>query len=144
MMTRFLILCFLLAGSAQSVSQAAAQTSAPSPTPAAISAPTPPSDAVVQGWARDWLRHLQMGNIDRSQLNDQMNAALTPDVVSRLAGELGSLGSPLSFNLANKQSLGAGLTQYLYRIRFDNGVWDETLVLDDYNKIAVLRFTVGQ
>jgi hypothetical protein len=85
-----------------------------------------------------------MGNIDRSQLNDQMNAALTPDVVSRLAGELGSLGSPLSFNLANKQSLGAGLTQYLYRIRFDNGVWDETLVLDDYNKIAVLRFTVGQ
>lgn len=119
----------------------AAVAAAPSPSPTApAAAPALPSDAIVEGWARDWLRHLQMGTIDRSHLDAQMNAFLTPDIVKRLSYQLGSLGDPISFLPMVKRDIGGGLTEYVYRIHFDNGEWSEVLVLDANGEIANLRF----
>ncbi len=134
---RLVLGLFLAVSSPPLTAVAAAPSPIPS-TPATASVPTPPSDAAVTGWARDWLRRLQTGNIDRSQLSDAMNAALTPDLAKQLVNQLGPLGDPTSFNLSSKQSIG-GLIQYIFRIHFDNGIWNEIFVLDGDNKVAGLR-----
>lgn len=117
---------------------AAAPTAPPSPTPIYVQ-PTPPSDAVVLGWAREWLRYMQIGQPDRSMLDDSMNAFLTPDTVLQVQGQLNTLGQPIAVTFIRKVSQN-GFTEYDYRLRFDNGYWVEYLTLDGNNKIAALRF----
>lgn len=118
---------------------AAQAQSAPS---APAAAPTTPSDAVVTGWARDWLRSMQTGTIDRTQLTDEMNAALTPDTVRSVQAQLASLGQPIAVTLQRKATAN-GYIGYYFALRFDSGIWIEHLVLDANNKIAALRFTPG-
>jgi len=121
-------------------------TPAPAPiaTPSPYAAPTPVPDSIVLGWARDWLRYMQTGNIvDRSHLSDGMDAYLTPDTVRSLQGQLDALGEPIAVTLIRKIPAN-GLTQYQYRLRFDNGLWIESLTLDGDNKIADLRFAPAQ
>ena len=118
-------------------------TATPAPPTAAPEA-TPPSDAVVTGWARQWLRYMQLGNIaDRSQLDSSMDAFLTQDTVLRIQGQMNSLGQPIAFTLVRKFPTN-GFMEYDFRMRFDNGTWIEALTLDPNNQIAGLRFYPGQ
>lgn len=117
---------------------AAAPTASPSPPPVYV-APTPPSDAIVLGWAREWLRYMQLGQPDRSMLDDSMNASLTPDTLLQVQGQLNTLGEPISVTFIRKMSQN-GFTEYDFRLRFDNGYWVEYMTLDGNNKIAALRF----
>ncbi len=137
-MRLLLALCFIV----PSFGAAALAATPASPTPAPVAGPTAPSDAVVEGWARSWLRGMQTGNIDRSQLDDQMNAALTPDTVKSIQPQLDALGEPIAVTQVNKVTQG-GYTAYIFRLRFDNGNWTEYLTLDSNYKVAGLRFTPG-
>lgn len=120
---------------------AASAQSTPAPAPAVV--PTPPSDAVVTGWARQWLQYMEIGQIaDRSQLNAQMNAQLTDDVVRSVQSQMNSLGEPIAVELARKITSN-GYVGYYFRIRFDNGDWTEHMDLDSNYKIAMLRFYPG-
>jgi hypothetical protein len=120
---------------------AAAQTASPSPPPVYV-APTPPSDATVLGWAREWLRYMQLGQPDRSMLDDSMNAFLSPDTLLRVQAQLNTLGEPIAVTMIRKISQN-GFTEYDFRLRFDNGGWIEYFTLDGNNKIAALRFAPG-
>ncbi|MGH7738490.1 MAG: hypothetical protein ACREMP_11585 [Candidatus Tyrphobacter sp.] len=115
-------------------------TPVPSPSAAALSAP---SDATVTGWARQWLRYMEIGHIDdRSQLSPELDAAMTDDVVHSVQAQMNSLGEPIAVELARKASAN-GYVGYYFRLRFDNGYWTERLVLDTNDKIALLRFYPG-
>lgn len=139
-MTRFVafgvaaaLSALLLGGSA------AAQSTTPSP---AASSAAPDADAVMAR-AQDWLHRLQSGTIDRSQLDPQMNALLTADLVKRLAAEFGPLGKPLSFTPAGEE-IAPNTTAYIYRVEFSSKTLDEIFILDGAGLISGLRFTPAQ
>ncbi len=77
----------------------------------------PGEDATVTVRAKEWLRRLQSGRIDRSQLTQQMSDALTPASLISLKQQLGALGEPAVFTYKGKQPT-SGDTTYFYRVGF--------------------------
>lgn len=107
---------------------------------AAMAAFTPASgeDRNITARATDWLKRLQSGNIDRSQLTAQMNAAFTPAVVAQVTRQLSAFGTPNAFQYAGKAQRGT-YTEYDYRVTFAKGVQKWLFVLDAAGKIAGMR-----
>jgi ABC-type transporter MlaC component len=70
-----------------------AQAASASPAAAAT------SDAAVTARAKDWFHQIQTGKVDRSQLDDKMNAALTDSVLSSVSAKIAPLGDPSAFTL---------------------------------------------
>jgi hypothetical protein len=62
---------------------------APSSAPSAAATD---ADAAVAARAKDWLHQIQTGKIDRSQLTDKMNAALTDSMLAQVSAQLAPLG----------------------------------------------------
>jgi hypothetical protein len=114
-------------------------------TPAPSPSPSTGADAAVAARAESWLRYIQAGKIDRSQLTAQMNSALTDARIAGVSAQLAPLGDPLSFALQSTSNQG-DLTIYVYRITFKSPapVIDEAFVLDDNGKIAGLWFKPAQ
>lgn len=79
----------------------------------------PGEDRLVTVRANEWLHRLQSGNIDRSQLTQQMSDALTPASLISLKQQLGALGEPASFIYKGRQPAGSDTT-YLYRLAFSS------------------------
>jgi len=113
-----------------------AQSAPPSPNPSASLGP----DAAVMSRAKEWLRRLETADIDRSQLDAQMNAVLAPDHAKQFAAQIGALGEPTSFTFVSKQTTG-GVTTYTYRAAFGVGAFNEAFSLDADGKIAGLLLT---
>jgi len=109
----------------------------PSPIPSATTAAAAASDPAVMARAKDWLHQIQIGKVDRSQLTDKMNAALTDATLSQVSSQIGSLGAPTSFTLTKKLTQGS-LTIYIYTVAFPSLTISETFVLDQDGKIAGL------
>ena len=116
-----------------------AATPTPAPAPTASLAPT---NAPVLARAKKWLLAIQSGSIDRTQLSDAMNAALTDASVKTLAGEVGPFGPPNSFVQTRIVHSGAN-TGYVYNIIFQNGTRAlMVFALDDAtSKVTGLRLT---
>jgi hypothetical protein len=117
----------------------AAAISSPSPAPAAT---VPQVPAAITARAIDWLHRLQVGNIDRSQLTNDVNAQLTDAVAKSITQKLGPLGDSVGFSPVDVQR-NKGQTAYIYRVDYAH---DTTLyfffVLDDGSgKISGLRFS---
>lgn len=110
---------------------------APAPAPTPMSTP---SDAAVMARAKEWLARMQAGNLDRSQFDAAMNAAVTPSVVRQVIAQIGRLGQPSAFVLVGIQDVDGGYTAYVYRLTFPSGVWNEVFVLDGTGKISGIRF----
>ena len=111
-----------------------AQAASASPSPAAAAS----SDAAVTARAKDWLRQLQTGKIDRSQLDDKMNAALTDSVLANVSAQIAPLGNPSAFTLTRKAAQG-GVSIYVFKVQFASVTLNEILALDSDGKIAGLR-----
>jgi hypothetical protein len=119
-------------------SAAASPAAAPSAKPAALT-----GDAAVAARAKAWLGRLQKGDIDRSQLTPEMDAALTAEVIANLRDHFGPLGPPQSFALKGKNALG-GITGYVFRVAWAGGTADFTFAVDDASgKIAGLTLRPG-
>lgn len=73
-----------------------------------------------------------------------MSTALTADVVKQLKDELAPLGDAQSFKILSQQSLGEGITAYVYRVAFKSSSIDEIIAFDASGKISGFRLTPAQ
>jgi hypothetical protein len=112
-----------------------AQAAATASPAAAANAPT--DDAAVAARAKDWLHQIETGKIDRSQLDDRMNAALTDDKLAQVSAQLAPLGDPASFMLVKKSTVGT-YTVYVYKAQFAAVTLYESFSLDPGGKIGGL------
>lgn len=107
------------------------------PTAAPTAAATSAADAAVAARAKDWLHQIQAGKVDRSQLDDKMNTALTDSALASVSAQLSPLGDPSAFTLSKKTTRGS-LTVYVFAVQFPAITLYETFVLDPDGKIAGL------
>jgi hypothetical protein len=112
--------------------------------PAGAQSASPSAAPDVAARAKEWLHRIQTGDIDRSQLTDQMNAALTPDVIKNLSSQLGPLGEPQSFTFVGQQSVPGDITAYVYSVTFKSTTLTEVFALDKDGKVAGIRFPAAQ
>ncbi len=129
----FSLLFFAAPGRAQT---APAQSSAPS-------SAAPQVDPKVTAIAKDWLHRIQTANVDRSQLTDEMNTALTPSLVQQVAAQLAPLGDPTAVSFVGSNTV-QGVTIYHFVLTFKMVTINELLGIDAAGKIAGLRFTPAQ
>jgi hypothetical protein len=122
--------------------------SSPSPTasPSATASPASGQDAGtdVDARAKEWLHRLQTGDIDRSQLDEAMNAALTPAVIKGLSAKFAPLGDPQSFTPLGQQIVPGDRMAYVYTVVFKTTTLNEVFVLDKDGKIAGIQFPPAQ
>lgn len=123
--------------------QAASPSPAPAPSPS-LSASPGSVDAAILLRAKEWLHRLQTGDIDRSQLDAKVNAALTADVVKQTSAQFSPLGDPVTFTFLGKQPVGTGMTAYVYRVVFKSATLNEVFVLDKDGKISGIQFPPAQ
>jgi hypothetical protein len=101
--------------------------------------PAPVADPAITARALEWLRRLQTGSIDRSQLNAAVNGQLTETLTKSVAAQVGPLGTPTAFALFDRRSV-AGTTAYMYRATFASSSLFFVFALDQAGKISGLRF----
>jgi hypothetical protein len=142
----FIALTFAGVGSIRPASAAGLASPAASPSSAASASPAPgPTVApTITAKAKEWLHRFQTGDIDRAQLEPSMSAALTADVVKQLKDELSPLGDAQSFTITSQQSLGEGITAYVYRVAFRSSSINEIIAFDAQGKISGFRLTPVQ
>jgi hypothetical protein len=102
---------------------------------AATSAPT--ADAAVTARAKDWLHQIQTGKVDRTQLTDKMDAALTDSMLASVSAQLAPLGDPTSFTLSAKTTKDV-YTVYVFKVQWPSVTLSETFAVDQTGKIAGL------
>jgi hypothetical protein len=108
-------------------------TFAASPGPAAT------ANAEALARAKTWFAALQNANVDRTQLTDEANRALTEEMLKSVAGQISPLGEPTSFDQVQTGSQ-SGSTYYVYRIGFKNGDhWNFIFAFDGTGKVSGLR-----
>jgi len=111
----------------------------PSPSPSASAAAVDAGDPAVATRAREWLHRLQTGDIDRSQLDAQMQSLFTPATAAAAAAQFRPLGDPTAFSYVTKQIVADDNTAYIYRVVFKSGIYNEVFVLDKAGKISGLQ-----
>jgi len=116
-----------------------AQAATASPAASMAPAPVPAGDAAAEARAKDWLHQVQVGKIDRSQLDAKMNSALTDSLLAQVSGQLGPLGEPTSFTQSRKVTQGS-ITAYVYKVVFPQITLAETIAFDPDGKIGGLLF----
>lgn len=104
---------------------------------AATSAPTADADAAVTARAKDWLHQIQADKIDRTQLTDKLNAAITDSTLANVSSQLAPLGDPTSFTLSSKTNKGA-YAVYVFKLQWPSVTLSETFTVDPSGKIAGL------
>jgi CubicO group peptidase (beta-lactamase class C family) len=97
-------------------------------------------DRAVLTRAQNCLDQLRNGNLDRSQLNPQLNHSLTPQMLAQTAAQLRAWGKPTSLSLVRKTVRG-GISMFVYRARFATAGWDYVFGLDSAGKIATLQLS---
>ncbi len=86
---------------------------------------------------------MQGRDIDRSQLDSTVDAALNDAVLDAMQKQLAPLGKPSSFALRSDTSAG-GMTSYTFVVTWSKGTLYYTFALDDKTgKIAGLFFRAG-
>jgi hypothetical protein len=109
-----------------------------------VDTPTPAAsftaaDLVAIKKAKEWFHRFQSGTIDRSQLNQQINAELTDILIQKYKKELSNFGHPNSFIYVRKRPIGAVMT-YEFLLTFANGRIIEYIAFDANGKIAGIDF----
>jgi D-alanyl-D-alanine carboxypeptidase len=98
------------------------------------------TDAAVTARVKEWLGRIVRGDVDRSQLTDQMSAVLTADVVKSAGQQLKGFGSMKSVTLLGADQDASGRS-YSFRVTFAKGHavrW--VMGIDSNGKIAALFF----
>ena len=116
---------------------AAAPASQPSEGPLAL----PIADSHITSKAKEWFRRFQTGEIDRSQLDAQVNTQLTDDMVRQETAALMPLGDPAGFTYVRTYAVGGAL-EYDFLLQFRAARAIELISFDNGGKIAGLGFQV--
>lgn len=99
----------------------------------------PRVDPRVVAKAKEWFHRFQIGDIDRSQLNLQVNEELTPKLISQEVAMLKPLGSPLAFVCFRSEPI-RGAIGYDFAIAFKAARVAESIAFDNSGKIAGINF----
>ncbi|MGH9507405.1 MAG: serine hydrolase [Terriglobales bacterium] len=105
------------------------------PASPAARAPRPGANPAITARVREAIGWAIRGHFDRAQLTPQMNAALTPAMVSAVAAHLQALG-PLQALAYRGHHTAGDATVYIYRAKFENGALETVLTLNRAGKIA--------
>ena len=89
--------------------------------------------------AKEWFRRFQTGDIDRSQLDDQVNSQLTTAVRQRESAILTSFGKPSSFTFLRSYPI-EGRMGYDFLWQFAKARIVEKIAFDADGKIAGIDF----
>lgn len=116
------------------VTTVVAQAASPSPVPAMA------SDAAITARAKDWFSQIQAGKVDRSQLDDKMNAALTDSMLANVSSQIAPLGNPSGFTLSRKATQGS-ISVYIFQVQLASITLYEVFALDPDGKIAGLTIS---
>lgn len=114
---------------------AAEPAAQPSDGPASL----PIADSHITAKAREWFRRFQTGEIDRSQLDAQVNAQLTDDMIRQETKTLTPLGDPTSFVFVRTYPV-SGALEYDFLLQFKAARIIELISFDTGGKIAGLGF----
>lgn len=153
-MYRTMILTFVLASALAAVPPGGGsapgepqQPQAPAPPPATMgngpaTAASPNPAMLAQ--AKAAFAQLQSGNVDRTTLDSQMNAALTDDKLNAVKSAIGSLGTPTSF-VELRSGSQDGYPFAVYAVTFANGTkLNFIFALDAQGKIGGMQLTPPQ
>ncbi len=114
-------------------------TAAPAAATAGATVSLPVADARVTAKAKEWFHRLQTGEIDRSQLDAQVNSQLTENVIHHETETLTPLGEPISFAFVRTYPVGGAL-EYDFMVGFKAAKVIELISFDADGKIAGLGF----
>lgn len=117
------------------VPSAAASVIQPSDAPQAL----PIADSHITAKAKEWFHRFQTGDIDRSQLDNQVNAQLTDDMIRQETKTLTPLGDPTSFLFVRTYPV-SGALEYDFLLQFKAARIVELISFDTGGKIAGLGF----
>jgi hypothetical protein len=129
------------------LAQASPAPAAESPGPAISAEPTAPAsaaadfttvDPTIAARAKDWFHRAQTATIDRTQLDDKMNAVLTDAAAKQFAAQIAPLGDATAFVFIAGRKF-AGNTAYKFRVTFKTASFLWLFVLNDAGKISGLR-----
>ncbi len=101
--------------------------------------PAPNEDLSVTARAKEWIRRIQSGAIDRTQLSATMSRALTPQLVSGAKAQFGRLGPVQMLTYLGKTAQGSSIV-YVYRVDFANDSLNLILSINSAGKIDGLLF----
>lgn len=96
----------------------------------------PPKIAAL---AREWFDRFRNVSIDRSQLDERVNAQLTLALVKEEGAKLRAYGKPTSFTYLGSNQVSYA-TGYYFDIRFAHGKVIEAIALDADGKIGGIDF----
>src|SRR5579884_3222925 len=122
---------------------AEAAAAAPSPSPGAPASPAAAAseDPAVTQQLRAFYAGLLRGEVDRPKLTDQMNAALTPDVLAAMKAQLAGIGTIATLTFSGRADAN-GYRVYRYRATFSGGqTLPISFSLDQAGKIAGFVFS---
>jgi hypothetical protein len=112
---------------------------APEASPAGGPVPLPVADSAITAKAKEWFHRLQTGEIDRSQLDAQVNLQLTDALIRQETAALTALGDPTSFVYVRTYPL-AGALEYDFMLQFKAARVVELISFNSGGKIAGLGF----
>ena len=110
------------------------------PAPPTASTTLAPPSATTTARAKDWLHRLQTANIDRAQLDPDMNAALTDDLASQFAARYGPLGDPTEFTFVDTKAA-SDYTAYTYKVTLKKTTLSWVFAQNAAGKIGGLRLS---
>jgi hypothetical protein len=96
-------------------------------------------DPHIEATAKEWFFRFQRGDIDRGQLNAQVNAALTTEMIRAESAKLRPLGAPASFAFVSSEPI-HGVMGYDFLLGFGNTRIIESIAFDSDGKIAGIDF----
>jgi len=108
-----------------------------SPTSGPVSLPL--ADSAITAKAKEWFHRLQTGQIDRSQLDAQVNSQLTDAIIRQETAALTPLGDPTSFVYVRTYPLSDAL-EYDFMLQFKSARVVELISFNVGGKIAGLGF----
>lgn len=106
---------------------------------AAALKPVAGEDPKITALAKQWVKRVQTGTVDRTQLTAEMSKALTPVLVKNVAAQFGALGPLTSIAYRSKKVVN-GITVYTYALAFGPSKLTLTIGLDGTGKIAEIFF----
>lgn len=109
---------------------------APSPRTAASAVEV---DARIEAKAKEWFYRFKTADIDRPQLDQNVNQELTAAMIVQESKTLSSFGSPTSFKFVRKYVIGDAIG-YDFLWEFARGRIVEMIALDGNGKIAGIDF----
>ncbi len=97
------------------------------------------SDRAAAGRAKEWLGRIERGDVDRTQLTDQMSAVLTDGVVKSAGGQLKSFGTLKSMEIVSTDEDASG-RNYSFKLTFAKQTIRWVMGIDALGKISSLYF----